>query len=80
MCEEAEDLMERLREAELLGSWKALNWLAYELHEGMKAKDIIEKIKDGMVSLQEELCVIFRRQHGIFLGERKGKKVEASNS
>lgn len=83
MTEEAETVLEMLREAELVGGWKALSWLSLEFHTGMAIRDIMETINYAQAILSEELWNIFNQKHCIIthLKDRikKRTKIKLSN-
>lgn len=62
---EAEELINLLEQAELMGAWKALNWIAREWDENMTLDDISECIQLGTIALEERLAEEFKDQHYI---------------
>ena len=39
---EAEEILDMLRHAEVVGSWKVLNWLNFEFDDDMTVEDTVE--------------------------------------
>lgn len=54
-----------LREAELIGGWKVLNWLSFEFHKAMTAKDIVDTVEYASAIFREGIWSAFNREHRI---------------
>lgn len=60
---EAEELLNMLRHAEVVGGYKVLNWLNFEFEENMTAKDIVDTVGYAMSILSEELYRHFNNDY-----------------
>jgi len=62
---EGEEIIAMLRRAELIGAWKALNWIGREWTNGMTLEDLTKCLQHGSIRLEEELAEDFKREYCI---------------
>lgn len=71
MESDCEDALLMLKRAELVGSWKVLNWIEFEWQDGMKLEDLKQVLWEATAAIEEELGADFKTQHGIIFGSVK---------
>jgi len=68
---DCETILALVRRAELIGSWKVLNWIEFEWQDGMKLEDLKQVLWEATAAIEEELGADFKTQHSIIFGSVK---------
>ena len=75
---EDEDLASMVREVEITGGWKSINWLLSQIQKNMTGEQIREQIEHIKTCLNTELAGIFTSKHLFSIQKQEKEKTRGN--